>query len=207
MLDSQLLSLTACREENSPVEMLFSLEKSAGSEKIFSLSAHKLHRGKEASKTAVVTIFQSSQRILGFQVSPDGQNIVAITKESFRIGTLERRKDGPLNGINYDWREISTPKQILCFGTRTQAIKKSHKKDSKIKQTLSQQQLDVVVGSVSGALYVYEDVLNTILRMEKAKNQTYNAADMEPRILHWHREAVGAVKWSLDGKVFLPYFL
>jgi len=83
-------------------------------------------------------------------------------------------------------------------GTRN-SNKKAKKPQQKIQALSSDQTLDVVIGGAKGMIFVYEDLLNNLVQSERASKASEPAADLKPRILHWHRQAVGTVRWSLDG--------
>jgi NET1-associated nuclear protein 1 (U3 small nucleolar RNA-associated protein 17) len=49
---------------------------------------------------------------------------------------------------------------------------------------------------------LFEDILASFAALEsleKKKGETDSAESFRPKRLHWHRDAVGSVKWSLDG--------
>ncbi|KAI6370224.1 hypothetical protein MCOR25_004218 [Pyricularia grisea] len=56
--------------------------------------------------------------------------------------------------------------------------------------------LDVVVGTVRGSIYAYNDVLSHLQKSGSIER-------IQPRQYHWHPRAVHSVKWSLDGEYFI----
>jgi NET1-associated nuclear protein 1 (U3 small nucleolar RNA-associated protein 17) len=63
--------------------------------------------------------------------------------------------------------------------------------------------LDLAVGDETGVILLFEDILASFAAVEGSqkgkKGRPDNADSFRPKRLHWHRDAVGSVKWSLDG--------
>ena len=66
--------------------------------------------------------------------------------------------------------------------------------------------IDIAIGDISGVLLLFEDILSSFAAIESTqkggKTRADNAESLRPKKLHWHRDAIGSVKWSLDGKHF-----
>lgn len=65
-------------------------------------------------------------------------------------------------------------------------------------QAPEETQVDVVVGCVRGAIYVYGDVLKRL--QTAAAGDALKKKGIKPRKHHWHSRTVHAVKWSRDGE-------
>jgi NET1-associated nuclear protein 1 (U3 small nucleolar RNA-associated protein 17) len=57
--------------------------------------------------------------------------------------------------------------------------------------------VDLVVGDVQGVIFLHNDLLAKLF-LQSLDGKT-PGINLVPRKLHWHRQAVHAVKWSLDG--------
>lgn len=66
------------------------------------------------------------------------------------------------------------------------------------KKTVPMPVVDVVVGDVHGMLFLHSDLLRNLVNIKKA--DAGPAINLVPQKMHWHRQAVNTVKWSLDGK-------
>ena len=66
--------------------------------------------------------------------------------------------------------------------------------------------IDVAIGDEEGVIFMYEDIMSAFVGSTKKNTPTAvmrTAPNIcEPRRLHWHRDSVGSVRWSLDGKYF-----
>jgi NET1-associated nuclear protein 1 (U3 small nucleolar RNA-associated protein 17) len=112
--------------------------------------------------------------------SEDANVLVATARNRLLIGWGKDRATS-----QFEWRELQVPGGIASFDARAVVERRS----------VSTPRVDVAVGSRSGEIMVYEDILFKMIGREK-QNQ---ALDVSARILHWHRHAVNTVKWSKDG--------
>lgn len=164
------------------------------------LSAHKLRGGTDASKTESRTIYSSPAPITHFKLILDGKVIVVTAGSRLLVGHTTNDGATSLKDLKYVWREFVAPNSIASFDVRHVS------KDSTIRQRgvksmhppAANEVIDVVVGDAKGVIFVYDDLLNNLVSLEHDKDAA-TGNRMAPRRLHWHRESVLSVKWSLDG--------
>lgn len=169
---------------------------------LWMLSAHRLMGEQEVAKTEVITLHKSQEQLSSFKVIEGGQVIVATSGRQLIIGTSTMPGPSNLRELSYIWRILECPEWISSIDVRmrhvgnleTQARKKSLLRDS----------LDVAVGGLKGAIHIYEDLLKKLFRREQAASKNGAMEDIASRKLHWHRNPVLAVRWSLDGESTLP---
>lgn len=83
---------------------------------------------------------------------------------------------------------------VSCLAARLQTPQTSQKSQKKGKKT-TQDALTVALGSSTGEILMYESV--------SPKDDSAAPALADPRVLHWHRENVEALKWSQDGSYLI----
>ncbi|GAB7339266.1 hypothetical protein MBLNU457_5921t1 [Dothideomycetes sp. NU457] len=83
---------------------------------------------------------------------------------------------------------------VSCLAARLQTAQTSQKSQKKGKKT-AQDALTIALGSSTGEILMYENV--------SPKDDSAASALADPRVLHWHRENVEALKWSQDGNYLI----
>lgn len=114
-----------------------------------------------------------------------GSALVAIGPTTLAVGLV---KDGDTSPGLTEWTISS---EITAFAVRKHVPIANHKK----KAIGSETRLSVALGTATGEVFVYENLL-----VPETKSANPLPA---PRILHWHRDAVGSVKWSRDGNYLI----
>lgn len=192
------LAVTAQISPDGLLDTVYTREQAKG--KKWRISAHKLRSGSEKSKTESKTIYSSSNSILHFRLVQDGRVIVIASGQRLLLGSTDENGIVSIQDMNYTWRQLTTPNSITSFDIRTRQ-KKSSKSSQSSKRVPT---IDIAIGQDKGVIYLYTDLLNHLIAKENGKA----AADyrISSQKMHWHREAVGTVKWSLDGKCQLPHF-
>lgn len=87
----------------------------------------------------------------------------------------------------YTWRDFSVPGKIVSMDARSRRAPLATRK--------TRSTVDLVVGLQDGAILILDDILAQPSQKEKGGKDI----DRISRRLHWHRNAVSAVKWSRDG--------
>lgn len=147
-------------------------------------------------------ILETTSRIEAIQLVDNGRVLVVRAGEKLLVGTTSRLGDDDFAAVNYIWREIELPVFATCFDIRERAP--SNLPTSSQPLTRSQSSIvDVVVGESLGSLLIYNDILNTLDRIEDTHEIEAKTGLISSR-LHWHRNAVRTVRWSKDGN--LPPF-
>ncbi|KAK4956304.1 NET1-associated nuclear protein 1 [Elasticomyces elasticus] len=129
-------------------------------------------------------LYVSATHLHGIQILSDGEYIVAHGPESMVVG---KRKELDSNAANYVWVQIPMKTGVTCLDARithTGGTSKKDKRHAKVSLALG--------GKLQGEIYLYDDITSVFAQQDQASLPA-------PRILHWHREAVSAMKFSLDG--------
>lgn len=117
----------------------------------------------------------------------DAGVIVATSRARVLLGYCPpTRKQSSPN--MFDWREVQVTGNIISLDARATGEKRAG----------NTPRVDIAVGVNSGQVLLYEDLLFRLIGKEKNK-----AVDVQARIMHWHRNAVNAVKWSRDGNYLI----
>ncbi|KAK4893889.1 NET1-associated nuclear protein 1 [Elasticomyces elasticus] len=133
-------------------------------------------------------LYVSTAVLNGMQVLSEGEYIVAHGPESVVVG---KRKESDSNAANYVWVEIPMKTGVTCMDARithTGGTSKKDKRHAKVSLALG--------GKSQGEIYLYDDITSVFAQQGQASLPA-------PRILHWHREAVSAMKFSLDGSYLI----
>lgn len=168
------------------------------------LRAFRTNRQTSAKepKTELKQVLNTSSAIRGVQVLLQGKYVVVATADSLIVGKRVKITKTALHEFEYVWREVKFSKHITTFSVfyREKQETNKGKKGAQDQREI----LDVAVGEETGLILLFEDILAsfaTIESIQKGKNERTDAAEsLRPKRLHWHRDAVGSVKWSLDGK-------
>ena len=147
-------------------------------------------------------VWENSDCVHRMQILGHGTVILAATDSKIAIGVLktkQNKEDPPVAGMAYEWQTFRCSEPITTFAA--QSRQKHSGTSRKRKQSTSPLELnvDIALGTLSGSIFVYEDILSKLENMATS-DAGDKAAGPTPRKLHWHREAVAALKWSLDGK-------
>jgi NET1-associated nuclear protein 1 (U3 small nucleolar RNA-associated protein 17) len=152
-------------------------------------------------ETAAKTIYTSTQRINFMKTAKGGTVIVAASGNRVLLGSLRSIEFGTIDKIKYEFRVFESTDAISSLDIKTSDREKAPVVKG---QTLKGFPIvDVVVGDVKGSIFVHNDLLQN-LYMSQRGGQEVPGISLIPRKLHWHRQTVYTVKWSLDGMKFLP---
>ena len=164
------------------------------------VSVHALYTGDEASKTEAKQILKTSRPITGMQILLQGKLVVLSTPNSMIVGKRRKFKQTALQEFQYTWREFEMSKRVTTFNAFVQI---PDGKDKALQ--VERDHLDLAVGDEEGAIYLFEDVISRFVAVEKSQKEDSDRSvgpeSLAPKRLHWHRSAVRALKWSLDGKM------
>ena len=162
------------------------------------VTAHRLVGGKDAQKTALVTLFTYDEPLTSLKVLEEGRTIVATAGSKMMIGSTQRPNEPSLKDVTYTWRELDCTTWITSIDVQISRTNMTPKPFKDSQATASA--VNIVVGGLRGSMFVYEDVLQKLIQKENSSTQLNNSY-LDPRKLHWHRNAVTSVKWSADGKL------
>ena len=166
------------------------------------INVHALRTRDQKSQTDLKRIFKSKSPISKIEVLLGGNVVVVACANSVVVGRRSKLQKTALQDFEYIWREFTTSKRItaLCSYIQPQeSLGEGKRASQQLKDNL-----DIAIGDESGAIHLFEDLLSVSAGLEKSQKKREDpSADLEslkPKRLHWHREAVGSLKWSLDGR-------
>ena len=164
------------------------------------ITAHRLPVGEESSRTETQTLLKSSDSIAHLRVLHGGRVLVASSGQRLMIGILNGMVAAPsLKDMVYTWREIACREWITCLDARLEDDHDAKSTETASKATNTPKAVDLVIGGLHGSVFVYRDLLGKLIQIERKKHTSQPAVQH----LHWHRNGVGAVKWSADGECHL----
>jgi NET1-associated nuclear protein 1 (U3 small nucleolar RNA-associated protein 17) len=191
-VDQRIVSIDVVASKSRESDLLYMLgvgnDAKGGMSNLYYCSI----RDKNVSSTS--NIHQFNEKHKDLQVFQSGNVIVCASNSSVAIGRIHVTKHKKVESnstAGHNWKQLKFPEGLACFDARfaaksTAIIGGGSGKDQ------TTESLHLVLGSQTGkgSIYVYEDIMKML----------DNPASMKARKLHWHRSAVGSVKWSLDGK-------
>lgn len=163
---------------SSDVDVLYAIRRSSSEAHVGTL---QLQQGK--TKAACQTIHSTKNPLRDLRVLCQGMVVLAMS--DFSIELLRIPKSAAISR-----QKISFHESISCFDARSSQINHKYNPNEELDSSAP---VDLVVGTDTGAIFVYSDVESMV--------------EKRGRKLHWHREKVSALKWSLDGisvTVLLP---
>jgi NET1-associated nuclear protein 1 (U3 small nucleolar RNA-associated protein 17) len=180
----------------SDEELLFCVD--AGGKDI-NLRALPIQRKANEPPHSLKQVLETDSTIRSFQVLLQGKYVIAASDDSITFGKRVKISRTELQDFEYVWREFKFSKRVTTFNAYYREPQEIKGK----KATQDQRDvIDIAVGDDTGVIILFEDILASFAAVEKGK-KTDTAEGLRPKRLHWHRDAVGAVKWSLDGKHYL----
>jgi NET1-associated nuclear protein 1 (U3 small nucleolar RNA-associated protein 17) len=199
-IGSNVRQMTVVPQPDSQLDLIYCHE--IGSKHI--INVHALRTRSHGSPTELKQIFKTKYPITGFQVLSEGKIVIATTKKSVAIGKRSKVHKTALQDFEYIWREFQISKPATTFDGYLRIPAKSEKKQNQAHD--QRDHLDLAVGDEEGVIHLFEDILSSLAAIEKStktgpKTDT-NLETLRPKRLHWHRQAVGSVKWSRDGMYF-----
>ena len=169
------------------------------------VNVHALRTGAQASTTELKPILKTSSNIIDIQVLLQGRFVVVACGDSLMVGKRQKQSKTAVQDFEYVWRELKFAQRITTFHTYVRDPAEVTGKPAKSVQD-HRDVIDIAIGDISGVLLLFEDILSSFAAIESVqkggKTKADNAESLRPKRLHWHRDAIGSVKWSLDGKHF-----
>lgn len=167
------------------------------------VNVHALRTGAQASTTELKPILKTSSSILGVQVLLQGKFVVVACGDSLMVGKRQKPSKTAVQDFEYVFRELKFAKRITAFDAYVRDPLETPGKAAKSAQE-QRDVIDIAIGDDSGVILLFEDILSSFSAIEASqkggKSKADNAENLRPKKLHWHRDALGSVKWSLDGK-------
>lgn len=161
------------------------------------ISAHRLINGGDASKSQVKTLLSRPQALSSAKVLEGGRFIIATSGAQLLVGNTNSPNPAVLQDLSYTWRIVDCPEWITSIDVRISHTERERKRSKGGRKTIDS--LDIAIGGFKGSIHIYENLLGNLIRREQPTNKEVTE-DIKSRRLHWHRNAVLALKWSLDGE-------
>lgn len=189
--------MTAKQSLSDPsYDLVYTSDRKEGQES-WLLSVHRLAGGEDGAKTDVKTLLANQQALSSVKVFESGRVIVATSGQQLMFGSADEPAPFPLKEITYRWRIVECPEYIVSTDVRMnppKEIRGMSKEGSSIANIF-----DVVVGGLKGSIHIYQDLLRKISKRDHRAGKG-TLVEITSRRMHWHRNAVHAVKWSVDGE-------
>lgn len=196
-ISSSIYSLVTGKQNlgNLDSDLVYTIDKKG--QEPWLLSVHRLAGGEDGAKTDVKTLLTNKQALSSVKVLENGRVIVATSGSQMIFGSSEEPTPSSLKDISYRWRIMECPEYIVSTDVRLRPSEEIQKwaKGGRSMATA----IDIVVGGLKGSIHVYKDLLRKILRRDHRAGKG-STVDLTSRRLHWHRNAIQAVKWSADGE-------
>lgn len=159
--------------------MVFTIDRS---QRAWEITAHCLRGKYDEKKTELVSLLKYDEPLRSLKIVNDGRTIFAISSETLLIGKRSKHHGNDFADLQYSWQEIKCPEPPLCFDVQA-----------------SGGIIDVVIGGLKGCILVYQNLVQRLGMSKTSLGTVERASRINARELHWHREGVAAVAWSLDG--------
>ncbi|CAK7228242.1 NET1-associated nuclear protein 1 [Sporothrix bragantina] len=192
----RLVGLTAELVQMGPLskEVLYLSEGAPGAWSVAAYDATTL------AKTAGRILFSvpssnSTTAIDLLRTANGGRFVVGASGKTVFVGGLKATESSSqaaetLTDLAYQFYSLDAADEVSCLDVRASVHKKRGAS------------LDLVIGCLRGAIYVYDDVFS---RLQEAtiESSRKKKVSVRPRKHHWHSNSVSAVKWSRDGNYFI----
>lgn len=195
--ESNIRRISVVRQPQSEHDLVYSHE--LGKRHI--VNVHAICTTEKGVQMELKQIYKTKLPIVDIQVLLEGKIVVITTHNSIAIGKRTKLHKTALQDFEYTWREFQTSKRITC----SNAFVRAPEQEGGAAQAAQSQRdhIDLAFGDQDGMIYHFEDVLTSLVKLEKSQKgdpKPETVLEMlRPKRLHWHREAVGSVKWSRDG--------
>ncbi|KAF4624054.1 hypothetical protein G7Y89_g14122 [Cudoniella acicularis] len=159
------------------------------------VTANELAPPNTSIKTVARTIYTSHNQVSFLKTAKEGAVIVGAAGDKIILGRLRSTDYDTVDKIKYEFRVFEATDSISSLDLKVSD--RSWTEDSKKSILKRIPVVDLVVGDVRGAIFVHNDLLANIIRSQDGTLPP--GISLAPRKLHWHRQTVHTVKWSLDG--------
>ncbi|KAL4930578.1 WD40 repeat domain-containing protein [Aspergillus undulatus] len=142
-----------------------------------------------AEKSQRTVVLEANTKIDGFKVIENGQAIVAYGSARIFWGSLCSHQDS--GSPTYAWKEVKLATSINCIDIKEGCSGRSGNREIP--------EIDLALGGADGSVLICHDA-SSFFSVRSGREEDKQPA---PRRLHWHRNPVTAVRWSIDGNYVL----
>ncbi len=197
------LATSSSRPKETPNDLVYTVDRKGESQWL--LTVHRLLGGDEASKTDLGTLIKYAEPLTSVKVLDNGRIIVLTSGSRLVVGTSDKPNLGSLKNITYVWRDVKCPEWITTMDVQIRPHERAGKK-AEGPNLGCYGALDVAIGTLRGQIIIYDDFLKSLISKESnTKTETRRAISSQR--IHWHRNAVLALKWSKDGRINITWHL
>ena len=182
-------------------DILYTVDKK--DQGLWMLCAHRLTAGSHTTGADVTTLLEYEHSLTSIKIIRKGHVIVATSGKQLIIGTTNVPGPSKLAELSYIWHFLECPEWISSIDVRMRPKGLPAARDKG--RAYLKDSLDIVIGGLHGSIHIYEDLLKVLHRREHNATKSHGTDGITSRKLHWHRNAVLALKWSLDGKYSLHH--
>jgi NET1-associated nuclear protein 1 (U3 small nucleolar RNA-associated protein 17) len=189
-----LHAIAVTANEEPDTETIFFIHSTVSEESdLYHISSHSTKLKKSAKVAKSPNFYTSRSALRYIRIFRRGSLIFSASDDSVAIGRLENHNQPDAQSHarkTYKWKPFSFPEGLTSIDIREHvnvpSMSKNKANGTKINTEAA---YDFAIGSKGGAIFVYQDIVRILQQ----------PGSLKPRVLHWHRGAVGAAKWSLDG--------
>jgi NET1-associated nuclear protein 1 (U3 small nucleolar RNA-associated protein 17) len=164
----------------------------------FRITANELAVPESGIVNAARTIYTSNERIGFLKTGSEGSVIVGSSGKRILVGRLRSTEYETIDKIRYEFRVFESTDPIKSLDI--QVSERSNMEAEGLKKAIRKTPVvDVVVGDINGVVFVHNDLVLKLF-MQSQEGNLPSGLSLVPRKMHWHRQAVHTVKWSLDGQ-------
>ena len=176
------LDITDNKDSSSDILILIARTKDTSKGSIIGM----VNLSQESSNgDPLVKLHETNEILQSVQVFYHGRVMFAASQTTMIVATSGKRQNEDLTRLT--WKTFGFPEGLSCFSARYFENKRQTESSSSKKVN----HYSLAIGSKTGAIYLYEDILVRLRR----------DSPLNVRRLHWHRNRVGTLKWSRDGRL------
>jgi NET1-associated nuclear protein 1 (U3 small nucleolar RNA-associated protein 17) len=163
----------------------------------FRVTANELAAPGDSFETGARTIYTSTERINFLKTAKEGSVIVGSSGKRILVGSLRSTEYGTIDKIRYEFRIFESTDAIKSLDVKV-LERTAHEAEGLKKAVKKTPVVNLVVGDVNGVVFLHNDLLAKLF-IQSQDGSLPPGMSLAPRKLHWHRQEVHSVKWSLDG--------
>jgi NET1-associated nuclear protein 1 (U3 small nucleolar RNA-associated protein 17) len=161
------------------------------------ITANELAPPNGSIKTVARTIYSSTQKVNFLKTAREGSVVAAASGKRILLGVLRSQEYDTIDKIRYEFRVFGSTDLISSLDLR--AHERQKVPNTKAAAPKRMPVVNIVVGDVKGAIFLHHDLWLNLGESKKTEHTKMAGIRLMPQKLHWHRQAVHTVKWSLDG--------
>ena len=191
---AEIAVLAAVPDEHKADDVIYTLSK----KQRCTIERHKLGRDSENGTLDSERLLESPKPLRLLQVLAEGKIIITAYNGGVFVGELQQPGKKSQESHVYTWFKVACIEPLTCLDARYRTDLPTQSSKRKFLKRDRAGALDLAIGGVGGSIIVFTDFLEK-LKTDHSHDRKLTSELLSPRTLHWHREAVGSLKWSRDG--------